>query len=184
MDSVENFSGRPLDVFEAFGEDFGIALIEFDVVLRCRSCLQTNSVRNDKCDGLGFGLEGPLRSVRTAPLAIQHFVRKIVFRWAFREMREAEIQKQPGSRNPNLARPGPFESYLLLRDFFQHCERTGVLAASEQQVLTRLKPEGLSAKQPAKLEGSTSEEAVHHRSYRIMARLRKAASRLRSHAHR
>ncbi len=59
-------------------------------------------------------------------------------------------------------------------------ERTGVLAASEQQVLTRLKLEGLSAKQLAKLEGSTSEEAVHHRSYRIMARLRKAASRLRS----
>jgi len=73
---------------------------------------------------------------------------------------------------------------LLLRDFFQHCERTGVLAASEQQVLTRLKLEGLSAKQLAQLEGSTSEEAVHHRSYRIMARLRKAASRLRSHAHR
>ena len=99
-------------------------------------------------------------------------------------MYEAEIQKEPGSSNPNLARPDPFESYLLLRDFFQHCERTGVLAASEQQVLTRLKLEGLSAKQLAKLEGSTSEEAVHHRSYRIMARLRKAASRLRSHAHR
>ncbi len=118
------------------------------------------------------------------PIAITRSVRKIVFRWAFREVHEAEIQKEPGSGNPNLARPDPFESYLLLRDFFQHCERTGVLAASEQQVLTRLKLEGLSAKQLAQLEGSTSEEAVHHRSYRIMARLRKAASRLRSHAHR
>ncbi len=117
------------------------------------------------------------------PIAITRTVRKIVFRWAFREVHEAEIQKEPGSSNSNLARPDPFESYLLLRDFFQHCERTGVLAASEQQVLTRLKLEGLSAKQLAKLEGSTSEEAVHHRSYRIMARLRKAASRLRSHAH-
>jgi len=128
---------------------------------------------------------------------------------------EAEIQKAPGSSNPNLARPDPFESYLLLRDFFQHCERsdsadaerpvlsesgrsdsadaerpvlsesgrTGVLSASEQQVLAKLKLEGLSAKQLAQFEGSISEEAVHHRSYRIMARLRKAASRLRSHAH-
>ena len=34
----------------------------------------------------------------------------------------------------------------------------------------------------AQLDGSASEEAVHHRSHRIMARLRKAASRLRSHA--
>ena len=118
------------------------------------------------------------------PIAITRTVRKIVFRWAFREVHEAEIQKEPGSSNPNLARPDPFESYLLLRDFFQHCERTGVLAASEQQVLTRLKLEGLSKKQLARLEGSTSEEAVHHRSYRILARLRKAASRLRSHAHR
>ena len=118
------------------------------------------------------------------PIAVTRTVRKIVFRWAFREVHEAGIQKEPGSSNPNLARPDPFESYLLLRDFFQHCERTGVLAASEQQVLTRLKLEGLSAKQLAQLEGSTSEEAVHHRSYRIMARLRKAASRLRSHAHR
>ncbi len=118
------------------------------------------------------------------PIAITRTVRKIVFRWAFREVHEAQIQKEPGSSNPNLARPDPFESYLLLRDFFQHCERTGVLAASEQHVLTKLKLEGLSAKQLAQLEGSTSEEAVHHRSYRIMARLRKAASRLRSHTHR
>ncbi len=118
------------------------------------------------------------------PIAITRTVRKIVFRWAFREVHEAEIQKEPGSRNRNLARPDPFESYLLLRDFFEHCERTGVLAASEQEVLTKLKLEGLSAKQLAQLEGSTSEEAVHHRSYRIMARLRKAASRLRSNAHR
>ncbi len=62
--------------------------------------------------------------------------------------------------------------------------RTGLLAASEQQVLTKLKLEGLSAKQLAQLDGSTSEEAVHHRSQRIMAGLRKVASRLRSHAHR
>jgi DNA-directed RNA polymerase specialized sigma24 family protein len=113
------------------------------------------------------------------PIAITRTIRKIVFRWAFREVHETEIQKEPGSGNPNLARPDPFESYLLLRDFFEHCERTGVLAASEQQVLTKLKLEGLSAKQLAQLEGSTSEKAVHHRSHRIMARLRKAASGLR-----
>src|SRR5712692_2846834 len=103
------------------------------------------------------------------PIAITRSVRKIVFRWAFREVHEAEIQKEPGSSNPKLARPDPFESYLLLRDFFQHCGRsdsadverpalsesgrTGVLAASEQQVLTKLKLEGLSAKQLAQLEG-------------------------------
>ncbi len=137
------------------------------------------------------------------PIAITRTVRKIVFRWAFREVHEAEIQQEPGSGNPHLARPDPFESYLLLRDFFQPAAagersdcadaerpalsesgRTGVLDASEQQVLTRLKLEGLSAKQLAQLEGSTSEEAIHHRSYRIMARLRKAASRLRSRVHR
>ncbi len=40
--------------------------------------------------------------------------------------------------------------------------RAGVLAASERQVLTKLKLEGLSAKELAQLEGSTSEEAVRH----------------------
>ena len=121
------------------------------------------------------------------PIAITRTVRKIVFRWAFREVRGPEIEgthPESSSGTPNLARPDPFESYLLLREFFEHCERTGVLAASEQQVLTKLKLEGLSARQLAQLEGTTSEEAVHHRSYRIMARLRKAASRLRSKAHR
>ena len=81
--------------------------------------------------------------------------------------------------NENLTIPTRSESYLFLRDFFQHYERTGVLSASEQQVLTKLKLEGLSAKELAQLDGSTSEEAVHHRSHRIMARLRKAASGLR-----
>ena len=99
-------------------------------------------------------------------------------------MHEAEIQKESGSGKPTLARPNPIESYLLLRDFFQHCERTGVLAASEQQVLTKLKLEGLSAMELARLVGSTSEEAVHHRSHRIMARLRKVASRPRPHSRR
>ena len=66
------------------------------------------------------------------PIAITRTVRKIVFRWAFREVHQAEIQKEPGSGNPDLARPDLFESYLLLRDFFQHCERTGVFSASEQ----------------------------------------------------
>ena len=64
-------------------------------------------------------------------------------------------------------------------DFFEQCEGTGVLSASEQHVLTKLKLEGLSAKELAQLDGTTSEEAVHHRSHRIMARLRKAASGLR-----
>jgi DNA-directed RNA polymerase specialized sigma24 family protein len=113
------------------------------------------------------------------PIAIARTVRKIVFRWAFREVHVAEIQKEPGSGSPNFARPEPFDSYLLLRDFFEQCERTGVLAPSEQQMLTKLKLEGLSAKQLAQLQGTTSEEAIHHRSYRIMARLRKAASGLR-----
>jgi hypothetical protein len=115
------------------------------------------------------------------PIAITRTVRKIVFRWAFREVHAAEIENmdlESRSATANLTRPNPVESYLLLRDFFQHCERTGVLSASEQQVLTKLKLEGLSAKQLAQLDGSTSEEAVHQRSYRIMARLRKAASRL------
>ena len=58
------------------------------------------------------------------------------------------------------------------------------LSASEQQVLTKLKLEGLSAKEVAQLHGNASEEAIHHRSHRITARLRKVASRLRSHAHR
>ena len=137
------------------------------------------------------------------PIAITRTVRKIVFRWAFREVRGPAIEStDPESKSgtPDLTRPNPVESYLVLRDFFQHCERsdsadaerpalsesgrTGVLSASEQQVVTKLKLEGLSAKELAQLDGSTSEEAVHHRSHRIMARLRKVASRLRSNAHR
>ncbi len=84
------------------------------------------------------------------PIGIIRTVHKIVFRWAFREVRGPEIDStdlESKSGTPDLTRPNGVESYLLLQDFFQHCERTEVLTASEGQVFTKLKQEGLSAKQ-------------------------------------
>ena len=50
------------------------------------------------------------------PIAITRTVRKIVFRWAFRELRGLEIDStdpESNSGTPDLTRPNPVESYLL-----------------------------------------------------------------------
>lgn len=50
-DAVENLSCRPLDVFEAFAAEPGVAAAGADVVLRGPSCFNRECTANDECDG-------------------------------------------------------------------------------------------------------------------------------------
>ena len=71
-----------------------------------------------------------------------------------------------------------FETLVVLNDFLDHCQRTGILSVFERDLLIRLKVDGFFAKEIIHTHTAFSEKAVHWRVERILQRLQKAANDL------
>ena len=109
------------------------------------------------------------------PLTMARTLRTLAFRWAVKEYRKSR-NSGPSDRLVSevseLAVDGNFETSFLLREFFQHCCRTGTLSSEEYELLCRVKLEGFEAKEVAKLYGGLTSAGVRGRLQRMMRRLR------------
>ena len=78
-DCVEDLGSGRLDVFEAFAEEFRIAAIQTDVVLRGTACFEADCAANDKRDRLGFGFaDSPQRMILTHPLLWRNVTEHVI----------------------------------------------------------------------------------------------------------
>jgi uncharacterized protein (DUF2249 family) len=113
------------------------------------------------------------------PIALTRTLRKNAFRWAEKEQRFA-IQRE-AEKSGETAEPfgyDAFETLVVLNDFLDHCQRTGILSVFELDLLIRLKVDGFFAKEIIHIHTALSEKAVHWRVERILQRLQKAANDL------
>jgi hypothetical protein len=113
------------------------------------------------------------------PIALTRTLRKNAFRWAEKEQRFAiqrEAEKSGETAEP--FRHDAFETVVVLNDFLDHCQRTGILSLFERNLLIRLKIDGFFAKEIIHTHTPLSERAVHRRVQRILQRLQKAADDL------
>jgi hypothetical protein len=113
------------------------------------------------------------------PIALTRTLRKNAFRWAEKEKRVA-IQRE-ADKSGERAEPfgyDAFETLVVLNDFLDHCQRTGILSVFERDLLIRLKVDGFFAKEIIHTHTALSEKAVHWRVERILQRLQKAANDL------
>jgi hypothetical protein len=113
------------------------------------------------------------------PIALTRTLRKNAFRWAEKEQRFA-IQRE-AEKSGETAEPfgyDAFETLVVLNDFLDHCQRTGILSVFELDLLIRLKVDGFFAKEIIHTHTALSEKAVHWRVERILQRLQKAADDL------
>ena len=113
------------------------------------------------------------------PIALTRTLRKDAFRWAEKEQRFAiqrEAEKSGETAEP--FRHDAFETVVVLNDFLDHCQRTGILSLFERNLLIRLKIDGFFAKEIIHTHTALSERAVHRRVQRILQRLQKAADDL------
>jgi hypothetical protein len=113
------------------------------------------------------------------PIALTRTLRKNAFRWAEKEQRVA-IQRE-AEKSGETAEPfghDAFETVVVLNDFLDHCQRTGILSLFERNLLIRLKIDGFFAKEIIHTHTALSENAIHCRVQRILQRLQKAADDL------
>jgi hypothetical protein len=113
------------------------------------------------------------------PIALTRTLRKNAFRWAEKEKRLA-IQRE-AEKSGERAEPfgyDAFETVVVLNDFLDHCQRTGILSVFERDLLIRLKIDGLFAKEIIHTHTALSEKAVRRRVERILQHLQKAANKL------
>jgi hypothetical protein len=113
------------------------------------------------------------------PIALTRTLRKNAFRWAEKEKRVA-IQREAEKSGETAAPFGydAFETAVVLNDFLDHCQRTGILSVFERDLLIRLRVDGFFAKEIIHTHTALSERAVHRRVQRILQRLKKAADDL------
>jgi carbamoylphosphate synthase small subunit len=113
------------------------------------------------------------------PIALTRTLRKNAFRWAEKERRVA-IQRE-ADKSVETEEPfgyDAFETFVVLNDFLDHCQRIGILSVFERDLLIRLRVDGFFAKEIIHTHTALSERAVHRRVQRILQRLQKAANDL------
>jgi DNA-directed RNA polymerase specialized sigma24 family protein len=104
-------------------------------------------------------------------------IRRSAFRWAIRESRRSLRD------DTDAVPPIPLETdaceenshpNILLRQFFDNCQRRGLLSIEERELLTKFKLEGISGPELARRNGHSA-VAIRHRVQRVLGRLRRVA---------
>jgi DNA-directed RNA polymerase specialized sigma24 family protein len=104
-------------------------------------------------------------------------IRRAAFRWAIHECRVTAVEEPDGP--PTMPHSldvsgAPSHAAALLRQFLDDCERKGWLTATERQILTESKIEGLSCRELSRRNGHSA-VAIQHRIHRLIDRLRRLA---------
>ena len=108
---------------------------------------------------------------------IARSIRRAAFRWAIRESRIAAIEHPAGPptmRHSLEVSGDPSHAAVLLRQFFDDCERKGWLTSTERRILTESKIQGLSCRELSQRNGHSA-VAIQHRIHRLIDRLRRFA---------
>jgi len=102
-------------------------------------------------------------------------LRRAAFRWAIHECRFAAVEDLAGlpttPPDPEVSEDQS-HSGVLLREFFDNCERKGWLTSTDRRILTQSKIEGVSCRELSRRHGHSS-IAVQHRIQRLVDRLRR-----------
>jgi DNA-directed RNA polymerase specialized sigma24 family protein len=121
-----------------------------------------------------------LRSRRShLAFAIARMMRRRCFRWAIHQSRgflREESDPTPTGLHESDVDEENARSVILLRQFFDNCQRRGWLSREERQLLTQCKLEGISCPELARRNGHSA-VAIRHRMQRLVDRLRRIAQK-------